>query len=163
METEKTFRTKTGYCHILPDRIVLTRDGVIGNLAHVVSGNRIYRILIIYGFLACFLLYRMYNLYTKGHTILAIVFGLFAAFLVYGVFTSLNHSAAPIILRNKIKSTRFKKAIPGLTRSHFVIIFEDEHGKIKKRMILLPGSMTGGQTETENALKIMREENLLSA
>jgi len=37
----KTFKTKTGYCHILPDRIVLTRDGVIGNVAKMTVGNNI--------------------------------------------------------------------------------------------------------------------------
>jgi len=49
MENEKTFKTKTRYCHILPNKIILTRDGIIGNVAKVTVGNNIYRILIIYG------------------------------------------------------------------------------------------------------------------
>lgn len=49
MEQEKTFKTKTGFCHILLDKIVLTRDGVVGNVAKVTVGKSIARILIIYG------------------------------------------------------------------------------------------------------------------
>jgi hypothetical protein len=47
MESEKIFKTKTGFCHILPDKIVLKRDGVVGNAAKVTVGNNIARILLI--------------------------------------------------------------------------------------------------------------------
>ena len=39
--------------------------------------------------------------------------------------------------------------------------FEDENGKMKKRLITLPGSMNNGQNETEKAIEIMTAENLL--
>jgi len=42
------------------------------------------------------------------------------------------------------------------------VLFEDENGKVKKRLIMLPGSLTDGQNETEKAIKIMTEEKLLS-
>ena len=48
MEKEKVFRTKTGFCHIFPDRIVLTRDGIVGNLSEITVSNSISRILTIY-------------------------------------------------------------------------------------------------------------------
>jgi hypothetical protein len=48
-----------------------------------------------------------------------------------------------------------------LTRSRFEVKFEDENGKIKKRLIMLPGSLTGGKIETEKAIKLMKEERLL--
>ena len=57
MEIEKTFKTKTGFCHILSDKIILTRDGITGNVAKVVSGNNISRILIIYSAISIFLIY----------------------------------------------------------------------------------------------------------
>ena len=40
-------------------------------------------------------------------------------------------------------------------------MFEDENRKIKKRLIMLPGSMTDGQNETEKAIELMRSEKLL--
>ncbi len=41
MENEKIFKTKTGFCHVFPDKIVLTRDGVVGNISKVLIGNNI--------------------------------------------------------------------------------------------------------------------------
>ena len=59
------------------------------------------------------------------------------------------------------KEVKLKKALKGLTRSRFEVMFEDEKGKIKKRLIMLPGSLSDGQNETEKAIEIMTEEQLL--
>jgi len=162
MNNEKIFKTKTGFCHILPDKIVLTRDGIIGNVASVTVGNSIPRILIIYGTLAIGLFYSVFENYKNRQIAPAIIFGLLASYLVYGIVTSLNYSATPIIYRQKIQKVKFKKAITGLTRSRFEVSFENEQGKIKKRLIMLPGSLTGGQNETEKAIEIMTAENLIT-
>ncbi|KKN61541.1 hypothetical protein LCGC14_0520700 [marine sediment metagenome] len=161
MENKNTFKTKTGFCHILPDRIVLTRDGVIGNISKVAVGNNIYRVLLIYGGLSLFLLYSAFDSFQKGTTAISIVYGIVGVFLVYGIVTSLNNSATPIIERNKIKGIKFKKAIFGLIRSRFIVLFEDENSKIKKRLIMLPGVLNDGTNETEKAIKIMTDEGLL--
>jgi hypothetical protein len=162
MDNKNTFKTKTGFCHILPDKIILTRDGIIGNVAKVTVGNNISRILLIYGGLSLFLFYSVFNEFQKGQTPMSILYGIVGLFLIYGIFTSLNNSATPIIERNKIKGIKLKKAIFGFTRSRFEVLFEDDNGKIKKRLIMLPGSMTDGQNETENAIKIMTDEKLLN-
>ncbi|MBO0320891.1 phosphoribosylaminoimidazolesuccinocarboxamide synthase [Muricauda sp. CAU 1633] len=161
MESVKTFKTKRGFCHILPDKIVLTRDGVIGNVAKVTVGNNIARILLIYGAITVGLFYFGYEAYKNGQTLQPILFGLVGLYLIYGIVSSLNNSATPIIDREKIKDVKLKKAVKGLTRSRFEVQFEDENGKIKKRLIMLPGSLTDGQNETEKAVEIMREEELL--
>lgn len=161
MNAEKRFRTKTGYCHIFSDKIVLTRDGFVGNVAKVTVGNTITRTLTIYVFIAVVLIYYGLKRYNSGDTIIAVLFGLFALFLIYGVLTSLNNSATPIINRDSIKSIVFKKGIKGLTRARFEVFFTNEKGKPKKRLIMLPGSLTGGQTETDIAYKIMIEEKLI--
>lgn len=161
MESEKIFKTKTGFCHILPDKIVLTRDGVVGNVDKVIVGNNIARILLIYGAITVGLFYFGFEAYKNGQTLQPILFGLIGLYLIYGIFNSLNNSATPVIDRQKIKDIRFKKAIKGLTRSRFEVMFEDESGKVKKRLIMLPGSITDGQNETEKAVEIMKEEQLL--
>ena len=89
-------------------------------------------------------------------------FGLIGIYLIYGIISSTNNSATPIIDRNKIKTVKFKAAISGLTRSRFEVFFETENGKIKKRLIMLPGLLTGGKSETGKALKIMSEEKLIT-
>lgn len=161
MENEKKFRTKTGFCHISPDRIVLTRDGVVGDFSKITVGNTIYRILIIYSGLALALFYFAFKSYQEGNRLMPILFTFLGLSLFYGVFTSKNNSATPIIERSKIKGIKFKKAFRGITRSRFEIMFEDDHGKLKKRLILLPGALSNGQNETEKAIKIMQEEQLL--
>jgi hypothetical protein len=162
MDNEKIFKTKTGYCHIQSDKIVLTRDGIIGNVAQVTVGNNIARILIIYGGLSVALLYFAFNSYQHRQIAEAILYTLVALYLVYGITNSLNNSATPIIDRNKIIDVKFKKAIIGLTRSRFEVYFQDDNGQTKKRLIMLPGSLTDGQNETEKALKIMTDENLIT-
>lgn len=162
MENKNTFKTKTGFCHVLPDKIILTRDGIIGNVTKVTVGNSIRRILLIYGGLSLYLLYSAYKQSQKGQLPMSILFGIVGLFLIYGIFTSLNNSATPIIERNKIKGIKLIKAKFGITRSRFEVLFEDDNGKIKKRLIMLPGSMTDGQNETENAIRIMMEEKLLN-
>jgi hypothetical protein len=162
MEIEKKFKTKTGFCHILPDKIILTRDGIIGNVAKVTVGNNISRILIIYSGLSIFLIYSAYNYFQKEQISISVLYGIVGLFLIYAIFASLNNSATPIIERSKIKSVKFKKAAFGITRSRFEILFEENNGKIKKRLIMLPGSMSNGQKETEKARKIMKEEKLFN-
>ena len=88
MNEEIKFRTKTGYCHILPDKIVLTRDGIIGNLAKVTMGNNISRPLIIYGLFSILLIYYAFDSFKKEDNISAIFFVVIAVFLVYGILRS---------------------------------------------------------------------------
>ncbi|SDS22600.1 hypothetical protein SAMN05192545_1005 [Maribacter dokdonensis] len=161
MKNEKVFRTKTGFCHILPDRILLTRDGVKGNVANATVGKSITRVLIIYGIIAAFLLFSAFQSFQKGEIPIAVVYSIVGLFLVYGIFKSLNNSATPNIQRDKIKSVKFKKAILAITRSRFEVVFEED-GAIKKRIIMLPGIMGNGQNETEKARKMMIEEKLLN-
>lgn len=162
MSSESVFKTKTGFCHVLPDKIVLTRDGMAGTVAKVTVGSSISRILIIYGALSIGLLYLAFNSYTDGLTAPSIVFGCLGLYLGYGVISSINNSATPVIDREKIKAVKFKKAVVGLTRSRFEVLFEDDQGRIKKRLIMLPGSLTNGQSETEKAIQIMKNERLMN-
>ena len=161
METEKKFKTKTGFCHILPDKIILTRDGIIGNVAKITVGNGINRILIIYSAISIFLIYSAYSNFKKDEKFSAIFFSLIAFYLIYNIIKSRNNSASPIIERNKIKGVKFHNGKIGITRSRFEIKFEDENGKIKNRLIMLAGSLNDGKRETENALEIMKSENLI--
>ena len=161
METEKTFRTKTGFCHVTADKIILTRDGVIGNISKVSVGNNVSRILIIYGLLSIGLIYFAYDSFTKGDMTTTLLFGLMGLYLVYGIVKSRNNSATPIIDRKDIRSVTYNSGTSGLTRPRFEVEFND-NGQIKKRLIMLPGTLAGGQSETHKAVQIMRDEKLLS-
>lgn len=162
MEVEKTFKTKTGFCHILPDKIVLTRDGIIGNVSKLSIGNNISRILIIYGGLAIGLFYLSFDHYKNQRSSEAIILLVLGLFLVYVVVKNFNLSATSVIERKKIIDIKLKKGKVGFTRSYFEVLFENEKGSTKKRLIMLPGSLAGGQTETEKAMQIMMNEGLIT-
>ena len=104
---ENKFRTKTGYCHILADRILLTRNGVAGNMAKVAVGNKISRILIIYTLISIFLFYYAFEYYTEGKIASMTFNTIFGLFLIYNILKSRNYSAAPIIKRDSIKEVKF--------------------------------------------------------
>lgn len=160
-ETDKTFRTKTGFCHVLPDRIVLTRYGIPGELAQAVSGNSIERFLLIYAAAAVVFCFFALKSYAEGDTGRSIIGGTISVLFAFGVLTSVNNSATPVIMRDKIKTVKFKRGITGFTRSRFLVYFTDENNRVKKRFIFLPGSFTDGSDETAKALEVMRTEKLL--
>lgn len=158
MDTEKVFKTKTGYCHLLEDKIVLTRNGVIGNAAKLTMGNNIARPLFMYSVISVGLFYFTFKAFTNGQSLEAIFFLILGLFLLLGIFKSLNNSGTPIIERKKIVEIEFKKAFPGASRAYFIVRFENPSGKRKNRLIMLPGSFSNGQIETEKALNIMKSE-----
>ncbi|MGX7666664.1 phosphoribosylaminoimidazolesuccinocarboxamide synthase [Flavobacterium pedocola] len=162
MESENTFKTKTGFCHILPEKIILTRDGIIGNVSKITLGNGISRILIVYSLLSIFLIYNAYKSFQKEDNPTFIFYSLLTVFLIYGIVKSINNSATPIIERNRITHIKFFDGKKGLTRARFEVMFNDENGKLKKRLIMLPGSLNDGEKETERALQIMKNEGLIT-
>ncbi|BAV09717.1 hypothetical protein SAMN05421788_1011152 [Filimonas lacunae] len=152
-----TFKTKTGYCHILPDKIVLTRDGIIGDMAKLTVGNNTSRILLIYALLAVMLLYVAFNALQEDIYGSAIIFIGVAAFLVYGIIRSTYHSETPVIAIEKIRRIQFTNAgSSGVSRAFFTIHFADEKGRIRKRLIALPGSYYSDEEETAEALEMMK-------
>ena len=64
--------------------------------------------------------------------------------------------------RDKIKNVEFKSAKKRLTRSYFRVDFVQENGKIKSRLIMLPGSLNDGIEETKKALEIMKKEGFIA-
>ena len=92
---------------------------------------------------------------------MTVFFGLIGVYLIYGIIKSRNNSATSIIERRDIKRVTYNPGISGLTRSRFEIEFND-NGQTKKRLILLPGTLAGEQSERNKAVQIMRDEKLLS-
>lgn len=158
MDTEKIFKTKTGFCHILQDKIVLTRDGVIGNAARITIGTSIIRPLTIYAGISTGLILASLTSFRDGENVPAFLFLGIGILLLLKVLKSFNYSATPIIEIKKVKKIVFKNAISGATRSHFIVHFLNDRGKIKQRLILLPGAFNNGKIETEKALQIMKSE-----
>ena len=161
MENVEKFKTKTGFCHIFADKIILTRDGVIGNIAEFKSGNNISRTLIIYGLITCLMIYNAYNDYMSQNWFFFGLYTVSGIYLIYTIIKSRNYSATSVIERNKIVKIEFKAAKKFLTRSYFKVDFEQDNGKIKTRLIMLPGSLNNGTKGTKKALELMRNSGLI--
>lgn len=161
-QKEQKFRTKTGYCHILEDKIVLTRTGVIENLEGITVKENSPIILVVYSVIAIGLLFSAWTNYETGQNFFAIMFGSVGIFLINGIVRSINFSGTPLIHRADIIQTDFKKGVWGLTRDRFEIIFTDAKGNRRKRLILLPGSFSATKESLAEAMKIMEETGLMS-
>ncbi|MGB1243022.1 MAG: hypothetical protein ACPG49_10905 [Chitinophagales bacterium] len=160
-EPSKKFRTKTGYCHILTDKIVLTRSETIGEFSKIAAGNNVYRIVVINAIITTFLAYTAFQNFGSGNISFGILWSAFALFFFYNIVNSLQNSAAPVIYRNQIEEITYVPLIRFLRRAYFVVRFKDTQGVSKKRLILLPGSLNKGEEEAEIAVLIMMEEGLL--
>jgi hypothetical protein len=160
MESSKIFKTKTGFCHVLPGKLMLTREGAAGEAAKKFVGNSIARPLIIYGLIVAFLLYNAYISFGQKEYGITIFFTGISIWLLYGISSSVNNSAASEIPRAAIQRVVFKPAKPGLTRACFEVFFT-ENGVVKKRLIFLPGSLSNGPAETAKAVEVMSSEGLL--
>ena len=160
MEANNVFKTKTGFCHLLPDKIVLTREGVAGEAAKRLAGSSIARPLVIYGLLSAFNLHNAWTSFLGKEYGFTFFFAGLSIWFLYSIFRSLNNSAAPEISRAAIQKIVFKPAKPGLTRAYFEVIFT-ENNHLKKRLILLPGSLSSGSTEAAKALEVFTSQGLL--
>lgn len=161
MEEKKVFRTKTGYCHIMPNEILLKREGIRGKLSKIILGDGLRRAQIIY--LICSLIFIYYSpiYYIYGMRLKSVMLLALGLVLLRGVISSRNNSAIHVLGRDQIENICFRKAIPFVTRAYFIIFFTTNDGKKKKRLILLPGILSNGKKEAEKALAIMRSENLI--
>jgi len=161
MEEQKKFKTKTGFCHIFDDRIVLTSDGNVENISKLNSTNNINRILIIYGILGCLFSFISYKKFIEKDWLDFIIpFGC-VLYLLYGTVRSRKYSDTPIIERDRIKNIKFYPAKKFLTRAYFKVDFENNKNNIKSRLIMLPGSLSSGLKETNKAYDIMCEQGLI--
>jgi hypothetical protein len=159
--SELRFKTKTGGCLITPQQIILERQGALGKMSNQLFGNTIQRSLLIYGIFGVAVLAVGIWSVTKGDYVTAGFLGLVGAIFLWNVFMSRNNSATALIERSAIRSVEAHPPHPPLTRGYFVIWFQ-ENGKTRRRLIMLPGSMSGGNEEYELALSIMRQPGLLS-
>ncbi len=161
MEENKVFRTKTGFCQVSPDKIVLINEGIRGQLTDLVYGKDNFRILLFYGMVSMVLL-GLFAIYINVGKVFmalpALVLGLVVATKMLKYY---NTSAKPIIERRKIQKVEFYRAIHFLRRAHFVVNFTTTKGRKMKRLILLPGVLRQGKDEADKALDIMISEGLI--
>ena len=160
MITAKKFRTKTGYCHIMSDRIVFTHRGFLGRLGDLVLEGKIGRLLFIFGSLALLIFYFAFRKYQNDESMWAMLFFIIGLYIVYGVIKSATTSVHPIILRKQIVEVIQVEEVKGISPPGFEVIFKNGAGKTRKRIISVPGRFSKYPDELKTAKKLLREEGL---
>jgi len=155
------FKTKLGYCHVLPDKIVLSRTKELGDLSELTVKNNINQLLILYVLLAFGLGFLAFRSWSNDDGLTMSIAIIFCVYFIIGVFSSLNNTTIPVIERSRIKRIKLTRGTWGLNRPYFVVYIEDDEGKPRKRLIMLPGSMSGGKEATAEALRIFTDANLM--
>lgn len=155
MITARKFRTKYGYCHILPDRIVFTHRNLLGTLGDMAIEGKMSRVLVTYSFLALFTLYFSWVQVERSNEIWAVIFAIIGGYLAYAVIQGLNLSAHPIIRRSGIEQVQYSKPIEGLNPPTVEIRFKDHKGRTRRRLIALKFG------EEQQALVALKAEGLM--
>ncbi len=161
IENGKIFRLKKGFCHLMPNRIVFSSTtNIVGITNDKANTNRIISrvILFIFGVLYFYL---SYSSFYDGKFFFTAFFAFFFVLNIISLIQSFQYTLVNIIEKPSIKAIKFIKGIQYLTRSRFDITYTDEQGQEKHRLILLPGSLTGGPQATDKALELMKEEGLI--
>ncbi len=151
------FKTMIGYCNLYPDKILLVRKGNPEEVNPKNEEQRLWKYLVFYTITGLFLAWLAYV--DRYNLPMCLWLGLTSAFLLFSVLRSiiLKESSAALMERDKIRSVRFKKGVKYLTRSRFIVVFEDRKRCNRIRYIFLPGSLNDGPKATEEALRAMKE------
>jgi hypothetical protein len=160
-EKKAAFRTKTGACTIEHDRIVLARTGPRGAVARMLIGSSIRRTLVIYIVLAAVSFVSGLTLVFAEQRMAGGTVFLYGLLLLTGIVRSRGLSAVSEIPIAAIQRIEGHPPRPPLTRGYFVVYYTAE-GKQFKRLIMLPGSLSGGGAEYNKALCVFDVAGLLT-
>ena len=163
LDNGKIFRMKKGFCHLLPDRIVFSTNAKAEGITNenAVSTRITTRFFLI--LLSALYFYMSYSSLRDEKYPFTAFFTVFFILNLISIMQSFKYTLVNVIAKSSIQSIKFTKGIQYLTRSRFDITYTDELGKEKQRLILLPGSLTGGPQATDKALELMIEEGLIEA
>jgi len=157
----RTFSTHTGYCHVLPDRLVLSKEPVYGeSIAQLVpwEGRPLFFPAAALGLL---LLVFSWLSFREGKTViaaLAVIFG----FLLFRYVMRLTMKQREVVIpRDAIISLTFKNGQPPLTKAFFILRYSNGRGGHRNKVIPLPAFSSRWQDVRDQALEILEEEGLL--
>lgn len=152
---ESSFRTKSGRCVVTTETITIRREGLTGSLTKGIYGNTINQAMILTGTLAVVLVGIGVMEMIDENYFAGLLTMLLGVYIGIGIFRSRDNSTAPTIQRAAVRSVEISPPIFLLSRGYFIINFDD-NGQLRRRIIMLPGSLSGGGREYQKALDILR-------
>lgn len=149
------FRLMVGVCHLYPDHILVARSGSPAEVNLRAEERRIGWFRLLYAALTCYLWY-VAAAYAGRSPAFSWLVGAWGLFFAWNVFRSVGISSSARIERAYILSVTFVQGIRYLTRPRFVIRFVDRKGRLRHRLLNLPGSLNGRDEAMRQALEAMR-------
>lgn len=156
-ESKTCFRTKYGYCHVLADRIILANTKELQDISVYKEGNKIIGTLVIQLIVICSMSYYFIETSVQGDFWQMITPAIVVLVFLFSVFSSLKNSTTPLIMRDKITSVHFVKGIPYLITPHFVIRFNTNKNRKRKRIVIL---FDNAEKNSSEALQVFRNASL---
>jgi hypothetical protein len=165
IDSQKKFRTTTGFCHILPDKIAFTKDGRQESIdLSPPKDHRSVKFALVYGLIIFLIIGFIVYKYLGQEIDLAttiITISLIVVFLYY-IYKVINYQARTYFDRDKIVKVKYISALSSLTHGQFIFSIKSDNGKILNANIILRPKNIYGKQETEDAIKIMVDEGLIS-
>ncbi len=155
------FRTKTGDCTVRPDRLVLTRAGVRGSWARSLYGG---------GMIEPWLPAAVLGAALAGVGLWGAWQGTFAdglfdltigGLLVAGGWSARRDSGAMELRRNELVRLEVHPPAPPALRGFFVVWFREHGGRLRRRYVLLPGVLAGGDDAYRDATRLLNDAGWL--
>jgi hypothetical protein len=139
---------------VTTDNISIKRQGIRGQIAQRIYGNLISRVLSIYSLIAIASLSLGIWLIVSQNYLVGILLLVIGLGSISNVILSRNNSTTNFIERSSVHLVEAHPPHPPFTRAYFVIHYT-ENTRDLKRLIMLPGSLSGGTKEYKKALAIM--------
>ncbi|GLB52992.1 hypothetical protein NBRC110019_20320 [Neptunitalea chrysea] len=163
MDTYKKFETKLGYCHVLPDRLILTEQStLVQHIEEYKETNKLpkahisYLAIVLLLALKSYTAFKDYKFVRSGASVMVILG--YIIFIIYNI----NITTTPMIPKKSIVKIKFKKGTKWLTRARLVVHYKSKKGTLKKRLILFPGALFKGDTKSKEAIDILIKANYLT-
>ena len=157
---ECSFRTKTGICIITEKQIILKRKGISVTLAGTLYKDSMVRVLVLYAVLGAVELATGIWLLVLGSYAAGIFVCVFGLFLLWNVYFSRSNPSTPVIERSSIRSVEAYPPRHLITRGYFTVHFLEKDNE-SKRLIIMPGSISGGDAKYQQALSMMQSAGLI--
>ena len=158
----KSFATQTGYCHILPDRVVLNQEPVYGEAIAPLKPWR-GRPLYFPAVALTFALFVFGYLAFRGENQLAAMIAVVVGFLCARyVFRLTFRPQEFVIARDGIFEWKYMAGQPPITKAFFIVKYRSKRGSKRNKVVVLPSFTSRWQDVRDHAMEILREENLLT-
>ena len=150
------FSFQDGYCHILPDKILLTQNANPDESQLAQKKTVPYTQVATYAFFSIIFSLYFFDQYQFGNKFLAFIFLIFASLFSIGSINLLTMKLTPIIEKSKIKSVKYVKKIPVIAPASIQIEFYGGNKKKESTWLYLKDE------QVNEALEVLKSHKLLS-